>query len=662
MYKLLQKYRRRLLAIATALLMVAFLLPLSQNRGGGDDYVVANALGQKIYAKQKNLAEREWELLRSQVLVMPQGGYDVNPQPLAATLGPAAVDQIEQHRDLFLLLQLEARKLGVFISDERVEQVYKQVIVPQMDLTSLEGVEGVKRAIHSYLMVKEAYDRAAAAVHVSKPMRDFEMATRLQQIKVNSVEIDAADYVKNVAPATPEQLAQLFEQFKNQDPQTVDLQSKTNPFGFGYRIPNRAALQYLMLSSADIRKIVVAGRTADRWKVDAWRYYLDHQPEFTPNTQPTVDASGMTSGIAKPATKIATTRPFVDVEKDVMEAMIQPAVDKLQVAIMAKINSILATDWAEFQNRKEGQPHASSLNVTFNSYEYLQKVAQEIQRQYNVTLTVEQWAQPVSARDMEMLGRIGKSQTNAQVPFTFYATLTDELYKTFSRRNPTLPRSLTLWQPSQTLRDPAGNMFVFRVTQRDGAHVAKDITEVLAKVSADWKAQQAFYLARSAADNFAANAVAQSLAKAAAATKKRVVDTDFFGLIESRTRENVIMGLNLSDQGAQVFSETAIKSLLTERTANTQNPVAVVPVYREGRIFVVRLDQVTAKWDDATRGAAETIVIEATASEIASSLLTDWFNFQTVVERLNYKAVEITRKRDDQPTDQELPSAPGLRL
>ena len=505
----------------------------------------------------------------------------------------------------------------------------------------------------------ESYDRAAAAVRVSQPLRDYEIATRLQQVKLSTVEFAAADYLANVPEPTAQQITEQFEKYKNEDPLKIDPLSTANPFGFGYRFPDRVVVQYLKLTSDQVRKAVEGSRKPNEWKVDAWKYYMTHPGEFTGTTQPKTDNSGLTLGTTKPAATTATTRPFEEVEKEVMEALIQPAVEKKQAAILARINSILVGDWATFQGAKEGQAPVSSLGVAYNSYEYLQKIAEVVQREFQVTLTIEQWAKPYSATDIQMLGGIAYSMTpSTRMPFAIYATMTEDMYKTISRRNPAIPKALALWQPSQVVRDFFADSYIFRVTQRSPAHTPKDTSEngLAAKVAADCKGIKAFELAKTAADLFYNNAKAQGLTVAATAAKKTVVPTGLFD------RENTsTLGIPLSkENSAYVFASTAIKSVLRQLASGEKNPLAIIPVYQDGKVFVIRLEQVKESWTAQKLPQEQVLTDRQVASNFSLPLQLEWFSFPKVSQRLQYQPRE-NRKGPQEPTEEQAPT-PGLTL
>src|ERR1044072_8152042 len=118
MYNVIKKHSRRLLAVASALLMVAFLVPFTGNRGGGNE-VVGTADGKKLHVSDLREAQMEWQMLRRGIAVPSSstGTERYQFEPLAAKLGEHACAEIDENPYMLMLLKEEARKLGIVASD-----------------------------------------------------------------------------------------------------------------------------------------------------------------------------------------------------------------------------------------------------------------------------------------------------------------------------------------------------------------------------------------------------------------------------------------------------------------------------------------------------------------------------------------------------------------
>lgn len=647
MYHILKKHKKRLLAFATAFLMVAFLLPTVGRQTGSGDTAVGKVYGKKVYVSERRQAEHEWQLLRSRIMV--RQGYQYLPLANLLTQSPVAVVQMEQHPELFMLLLEEAHKQGVVVQDDRVDELLREVQTRDVDMTSLDSVEAVRHAIQSFLLVRDSFDRAMSAIRISAPQRTYELATGYQSLKLNAVDIAAESFASKVPAPTQEQLQAFFDKYKEIDAEKVDLESKTNPFGFGYRFPDRVALQYVMVSPEELRRVVQASQSDYDWQVEARRYYLQNQARFTvPTTQAGLDISGL--NLNKP---IATTQPFDAVAKDALEAVMQPKIQKLQGQVLSRINSLLVDDWNTYRQAKSGEKVGSSLGVAYNSYEYLQKVAADIAKLYKVTVTIEQYPKLLGASDLTLKGQIARAATNSGLPFPAYATMTDESRKAALRDNPGLPPVLALWQPSQTLRSMTGISFVFRVTERSPAHTPKTMAEAgVERVTKDYISEQAMILATKEGASFVESAAKQGFFNAASAAKKNVVDTGFISPMQP-----VAMGLHLTDQENSVFINQATKTLLEMRGAGEAKPVAAIAVPRGGRVIVAQLDQVREGWTPEQLPLAELQVTRRATYEMVGKMEEQWFRYPNVVARTSYESSEP--RKSSSSDDSDKPAAPS---
>lgn len=647
MYNLLKKHRRHLLAIATAFLMVAFLVPYAGN-SGGRDVVIGNADGEKVYLSQLQQAEQQWNRLSSQIYAPIATPYGLQMQPLAAQLPSQAISQMNEHPELYLLLLMEANRNGIYVSNERVDGLFQQVQVRGADLSNLNQIEAVKRTLHGFLQVNDAFARTLSAVRVSRPLSDYEMATRFQQLKLSAVDFPAADFMQQVPKPSVEQLQTFFEKHKDQ---IAGVTTQENPFGFGYRFPDRVAVQFVGVSRAEVRKAVVASRSQDRWEVDAYKYYLQNQSRFTAVT-PDQQKDELTLGPTTRKASTPTTQPFNQVKERAIEAVLVPEVDKLQSTIVARISSMLTNDYFA-HTAAEGA--SSSLDLPYTSYEYLQKLAQEIQRQYKVSVAIEQRPDLLSHEGLKTLLGIGQAQTATGIDFADYAVLDEKTRKQLLERNPTIPPVLSPWQPSQVLSDSNGSSYIFRRTKVDPSHVPGRLSEVAQQVEEDWKKQQAFELASRAAEQFVEAARSSGLAEAAKARKKPVVDVGYVG------GTSIAMGLHLTDAGNDAFRQDAPQTLLAMVSEQQRNPIAAIAVHQDARVIVARVEDIRRAWSETEELRISGYLQQQLADELARPLAKEWFSYATTAARMNWEPEESSGS-EQRPAEPEQPRAPQSPL
>lgn len=639
MYSVMKKYRRRLMAFFAAGLMIAFLIPMTGRigQGGPGKTVIGTTDGQKIYAVERINAQQEWDLLRRDVLVGPG-------RPLALNLGMQAYQQIEEHPDLYMLLQREARQMGVFVPQQRVEEIYaSKALHINRQLARYDEVQFVKRALANFLMVSEAFGRAADAVKVSQPYCDFELATRGQQMRVDAVEFTAADFTSKLSPPTAEQLQELYDKWVDVDPQRTD--PATNPAGLGYRFSDRVKLQYLCIPYAELHKAVESRQRPDRWEVDARIYYAKNKPAYTATTQQVVP----------PATQPTTLRvqkSFEEVRKEITDYLIGVEVEKLQGEVYRYVSGVLSSDYQAFA-AAAGKAPVSSEGVAYNEYSYLQKLAADVQQRFNVTLSIEQWSNWLSQRDLAAMGKVAAARTTTGIEMPFYATLDPKADKAtvekLQRRNPGLPRALEILQPSQIMKDEANNVYVFRLLATDKARKPTGLDEVRAQVQKDWYLLQTMKLAREAADAFLAQAKAKGFATATQQAKKPLLSSDYFN------HGTLVLGLHLADDAAAERFTSQAAGLLAMRTSEDIHPISVIELPRDGRVFVAQLGDVRSLLPADAMARIRVAAVDGLRGQLQMLLRNAWFDYGDVVKRMKYvpskNAEDVVPVEDTSPAN-----------
>ena len=667
MYQVLKKYRRRLMAFFAVGLMVAFLIPTMSGRsgqGGAASAPAGTVAGQTVYMIDLHNAQQEWDILKRDIQVSTDG-YSV--QPLASMLGQLDNQNVQRNSELYfrlrneairimqevdanpalyMLLQKEATQMGIFVARDRVDDLYNRLNRARafnLDMKRPENVQIVKQALSNFLMVQDAFGHAAGVIKASQPYRDYELATGAQEMKVNAVEFAAADFSGKLTDPTRQQLQEQYDKWVEVDREMAD--ATTDPFGFGYRFPSRVKLQYLCIPASELRKAVEMRQPSGRWEVDARKYHLLNEAQFSATTQE-ASATG-------PTTR-RVIKPFEEVRKEVMESLIRPEIEKLQGEVSRYVSGVLAADWNASQTVGVAK-EPSSLGVSYQSYEYLQKLAADVRGRFHVALTIEQWSDYLSQRDLATKGGIGLSRTIAQIWMPRYAMLDSKAEKAVvdreQRQTPGLPKALEFWQPSQMLKDEANNVYVFRLTASDKARKPTGLDEVIIQVEKDWRLAQSMKLAREGADAFLATAKEKGFATIAQAAKKQFLSSDYF----SRSSQ-VVMGLRLVDDAAVARFTSEAATLLAMKTKDYPRPVAVLELPHDGRVFVAQLDDVRSRLTPDILGLASQAMGERFVAELRTLFSTQWFDYQNVVKRMKY----VPGKRSGEPMPVEDNSPPNF--
>jgi hypothetical protein len=668
MRKFLKDWGKQILAVLSILLMVAFFLPsgMKQAGYGGNNPVVGYLGKEKLYGQEKYYAKQDWDLL--QKVRVPFSG-----QPLVATLlahprlpievaamgglrlnsGYYAMGQIAAHPDLFPLLLKEAQRMGVVVSKDEVESVLNNYVGKIEDE---DRADQMRRAISELLMVRGAVAQAAGVVKVSEPMKRDYLAGLYQGISVNLVEFDASKFKDKVPAPTTQQLAEQFDKYKeivkgNTDP-------KTNPFGFGYKYPNRVKLQYIQIPRGEVRRVVEEAPKLrgepQRWDVEAYKYYSTHQGQFA-TTQPASTQPANQAFSLETQKKSPTTRPFDEVKADIRNQLIEAEADKLQAQIYEKISATLGADYMAYKNAA-GQGGttqasttttapapavASSLKVPYGGFDYLKALAAQIQSQTKVLPAVHSLSDRyVTPEEASHIPGLGEARVGQEDLGTFLENSVAAFVSAARNQEGGL---LHRMQPSSPLRDMLGNIYIMRVTDADPTHVPPSVAEVQDQVRADWVTSQAYQLAKSPADKLLGEAKVNGLKSAAQQSGLSAITTGVF-----MNRPNAQIGnYTVPDDGKNQFIEGAFKLLSTPPAHPGAQPIRVVEMPAIGKLAVTELASTAPLWNQQNKFAVADQAASELAQEQVRMFMQSWFDWNSAVARLEYKPVEQEQNKDE---------------
>jgi hypothetical protein len=668
MYKFFRDNQKKLLAIFGVVLMIAFVMPTTmKNPNGPDPQRVEGMIGlDKITLDQTRAAEDEWHYLAQRVMVHANMGGQQQWVPVTQALLPSEVSaEMQANPNTYFLLQYEARKMGMvpqyqdaadfLVNDQVGIRTSNGAVVALESLNDNATRTIAGQYMANLLMVTSAFQRVANSVKVSDPLVQHQIAEQSQQIKVRVVDFAAKNYEAKVGAPTDEQLAKHFEAYA--DVVEGAPATEKDPFGFGYKYPNRIKIQYLIIPRAEVRKAIKAGQSDYDWQVRAQRYYIEHQKDFITTTQAS-NTSGLSLGVAAPIT--STTKPFEEVQDEVMNRIIEPLVDALQTRIQTDLSARMAADYEAWLKANPNGPATAPAtqeaavpttapatsapaitNAPFRSYEYLQKLAGDVLRQYKVTLTI--GSATDSFKDMlelQALPGIGSvsfdtpQQSNVdpssftRISFAQYALTVAEPFVPADQRDK--PVVLSLYEPSRPLLDDSRNGYVFRITAADPSHKPASFNEVRPQVEMDWKRAQAYQLAKEDAQKLLEAARAEEIEKVAGDHK--VIQTDEY-FMQSRAIGNyLVTSASLPEFIKQTFA--MITPLLSHQS---ERPVTLVEMPADGKVAVAELVYVDSTIKDEMQQIAREFFGRQIQQQYQLALADAWFNHDNLVARLNYQ-------------------------
>lgn len=696
MYYIIKRYQKKLLAIFAVLLMISFVATLGVGRfgsggGGRGDVVVGHLGATPVYSGEMQQAKDEWSWLSRQAngrlpafmfdralsgdfdlvlrAMMAGPSRDIGKQlrayQMAQAVGQSTAmlaheiqTRIDNHPELFFLLQKEAADNGLEVSADTANSFLKN----QMGMTvgNDEQDQFHARAIQDLLTVTAQIRRLMESAKVSQPVWQHE-ASKDQSLRLSLIDFRAGDFEKNVPTPTLKQLQEQFDLFKNVAP---NARSASNPLGFGYQIPARVKLQYITIPRDQVMAAVIhhvhpagsaevggaSGDAAYDWEVQAAIYYDGHKDEFkAPATKPAVPlgpavptTGPATTQTAEAATKPAetqpmVTKPFAQVKQQIIEKLAADEVNKLSKQIQDDLTAKLTSDFNAIHQADPSatvpgtQPTAapapaSAGNVT--TLAHLEQIRGEIEQQHHVAIQLHEIAKDWQTQaDLGKLAGIGTATAGDSEPFAEYAT--QFAHPGITAGNPTLG----VWQPSVPLTDAQENAFLFRLTAAELPHAPADMAPIAKQVGDDWKLAQAYDQAMQAAQKALASAKASGLAQSARTAGQNVFSTPLFE--PEQTQE--IPGYPGLPPAAVHELLTTAADLVTQATPSDKHPDTLVALPAAQRVVVIELDGV--QLTDPTWLAQLRATSEQQLADI-QRLAVDWFDYDHVVSRTDYKAEE----------------------
>lgn len=277
--------------VIMCVLMVAFLLTYTTFEtllnffSPSQNPVRGTAHGEKITAKDIQTAAVELEWLKKILVNRNQNQERITLLPHQV----ASDDQMLQlllrngrnAEEAFALLKAEARRAGVGVSEQEVHDALASLnptVVtgsPQNDdvyryfMQNLSK-DQVRNMMTDWLMVSKNFTANVPAISPSlaEIRRLFSEVNDRIDLRMIQLTVNPAQVAQN--PTDP----QALELFKKYSDVLAGGYTKDNPFGFGYRKPDRASLEWLEIRDDMIRRVA---QPTDRQIED---YYVAHRDDF----------------------------------------------------------------------------------------------------------------------------------------------------------------------------------------------------------------------------------------------------------------------------------------------------------------------------------------------------------------------------------------------
>jgi hypothetical protein len=374
----------KLMAFVVIVLMLVFVLEpamnyLSWRRAGGYKVVGRYGDNQKITSKDLTWAQQQLELLRllgANIFLRPQDPRLATSQDLQTVLlgelllaeratGVESIGRIKQIvgrgnygitdkqiNDIYsksyppnmywLLLAKEAHLAGVRIPVEAAKAQLEAIIPRLAKGATYEQLVGsiVERHSVSEEQVLATFADLMAVIEYGRMMCSMqnmtaqqvlhEAAWQQETIDAEYVLFDSSTFAGQARRPSEEKIVEHFEKYKGTFAGDI---SEDNPYGFGYKLPERVALEYIAVRLDDIASTVTRPT-----QQETEEYYQQHLSVFT---------QGVPSDPNDPNSPMkAQTRSYAEVAALISKGLYQQRVDSKAEQILLEAKSITEANLA----------------------------------------------------------------------------------------------------------------------------------------------------------------------------------------------------------------------------------------------------------------------------------------------------------------------------
>ena len=249
----------------------------------------------------------------------------------------------------WMLLNKEAETLGCAVDTEKAMEVYKNVA---LGLTRGEGQastmvanlsnqhkmpqERIMEIFAKLLSVMSYIDSVTKAESATLPEIQAQIGYSTQKINANYIEFSAENFISGITAVEDNVVNEQFEACKNYYAGDI---SDANPYGFGYKIPSRVQLDYILIQLDDVEKLI-----KQPTEEELENYYTRNKSQFTEETK--VDPANPES---ETQTRVKT---YAEVMEQIRAELTEQRTNARAEMIMNDIKAIIGKDLLDKDTEK----------------------------------------------------------------------------------------------------------------------------------------------------------------------------------------------------------------------------------------------------------------------------------------------------------------------
>lgn len=651
MLKFFRKYNKWILGIGGSLLMIVFLIQPVMSMFQADPMKMSLATidGGEITRGDRMNAESELQVLR-------QFGLFLDTDPDAASNNDDSLRWALILKDAEMLglsasqREVEHLKIEVGRTDADIEliasrinatpayirqamlhwlivQQYKELLAGQTHLAGQDRARLFRGALNDPQGYRYYEAMAYGTTRMSQPLVEHFLQDQGAEVAGQVVLVPAEKFLDETPAPSDDQVQATFDQYKD------SLPGESEPYGFGYRVPDRVKIEYLSIPMDQARQHVKIS------EADAIAHHREYPERF----------GGVAATDELPATD---AKPYKQVRDDVIEDLTSQRAFEL-VEKMAK------SAYVYFYEDTRGMEKEADYRIIeeVSALTSMRRVAEHLETDFGLLPTVHasdgSW---VNVQDLITLPGIGLSRLadNFRVDLTSFILSAKELEP--GSDNPLVPRRLQVGLAGSVMMGMDGSRFVFRLTDAQPTHLPESLDAVRDQVTEDTRLLNAYNKLTEDAGAWRTLAVEQGLEAVAERVNATVVtipptprrEPAANGLLAAPT----IPAVGASEAFVESFFNTAnnARSKGSVTDAADSDVTGIAGIDEKLALAVYRVDSykplTRQKYNEASSNPLLPVMIDGTI--LSQARAENPLSLKSLTARLNY--VDLF---DDEPTDDE---------
>ncbi|MFW6060175.1 MAG: hypothetical protein ACODAQ_08330 [Phycisphaeraceae bacterium] len=514
MFKFFRQYNKLILVVGAAFLMVAFLIQpvLSMFMGSPGDRPIGSINGEQLTLTDQHTAASEIEILSQ---LHPVLGYSA--RAMAASDGSVDAEK-------WLLMVRDARRLGLSASESMTREILTALEVDRPQVNEAARRFGASddfayQAVRHWIMLQQyaalvsgqehapptqivqyadLYNQAMRSENqwmifqvqmalgrgwiegpprLSEPLVQWYLSEQQATVSGEALLVSAERYLDSIETPDDSTLQELFEEHRD------DLPGEGEPYGFGYKYPDRIQLEWLAFPIETLRDHVEVQYH------EALEYYQQHPEEFRAEEdeedEEETEADGEEGDDAQDAPDL---QPFNDVRDGIIDQLRDEKAEQLARQMVSAAQSELFSELRRLSERGGYRQIPDDFEPT-----PFETIADTLEEQFGVRPRIErrvdQWLPADQWSELEGLGE-SHVQDRPQARFAAYVQSARELEP--AEDNTLTTMRLQVQVPSRPMQGTDGSRYLFRLTDVQPTHAPDSLEEVREQVVADARRSAAY--------------------------------------------------------------------------------------------------------------------------------------------------------------------------